>query len=77
MTSYEVIKNLETLFQHLNEHYFESTLPQPYITLTVGAKKNDNNLAGCFWDDTHVNVNDDTEKKYEISIDGKRLGDGN
>lgn len=76
MTSYEVIKNLETLFQHLNEYYFESTLPQPYITLTVGAKKNGNNLAGCFWDDTYVNVNDDTDIKYEISIAGERLGEG-
>lgn len=76
MTSYEVIKNLEVLFQHLNERYFDNTLPLPYITLYAGAKKNGNGSHGSFYLDKYVNVNNDEDYKHEIGIAGERLGDG-
>lgn len=76
MTSYEVIKNLETLFDELNKNYFNGALFTPYITLFAGAKKNGSVDYGAFYLDKYVNVNNDADFKYEIGISGERLGDG-
>lgn len=76
MTTHEVIKNLETLFEKLNEKFFNGALLMPYITLFVGAKKNGDDIRGAFYSDKYINVNNDADFKYEIGIAGERLGDG-
>lgn len=86
MNTTDIIANLYTIFNALNEHYFDSNLPQPFITIKQGKTKA-KAVYGTFTPDSWVHkdgedIDEDTgmtvdilskDKIHEIAISGEYL----
>lgn len=71
-TSIDLLKSLYTLFDRLNEKYFDNVLPKPYITLYAG-KKAKNSTCGLFYTDVIAKTYYDEEKNETVVAGGTEV----